>query len=66
MNGVPHVPKWWRVTGVVRGTKMVLRPVTDGETAEAAIRRFPALERATAEELSAAQFRALVTLNFGR
>jgi hypothetical protein len=62
----PALPRWWRVTGTIRGTDKVLRPVTDGETAEVAIRRFPALMNASAEELSPRQFRALVEMNFGR
>ena len=54
------------IEGTIRGTDRVIRPVTDGETAEVAIRRFPALVNASAEELSPRQFRALVEMNFGR
>lgn len=53
--------KWFRVIGRVKGTQTWIRPVVDGSSAEDARLRFPALENATVEEISADQFRLIVS-----
>lgn len=53
--------RWYRVSGRVRGTDTWIRPVVDGESVEDARARFPGLENVTVEELSAEQFRAVVS-----
>lgn len=53
--------RWFRVSGRVRGTQNWIRPVVDGVDAEDARSRFPALESVTVEELSADQFRMIVS-----
>lgn len=53
--------RWFRVSGRVRDTDTWIRPVVDGESADDARARFPGLENVTVEELSAEQFRAVVS-----
>lgn len=60
-NHTPGPCRWFRVIGRVMGTQTWIRPVVDGASAEDARSRFPALESVTVEEISAEQFRLIVS-----
>lgn len=53
--------RWFRVIGRVRGTQTWIRPVVDGLSPEDARSRFSALDDVTVEEISAEQFRLIVS-----
>ena len=53
--------RWFRVRGRVAHSDKWIGPVVDGESADDARARFPALVDVTVEELSPEQFRALVS-----